>query len=161
MSHKDGTDNQPASPKRRRFLKWAAGAGLIGLGGVGLGQRGEADALQVTRHDISLPAWPVGTPPLRVGQLSDLHCDGNAAVRRTHRAVEMLLAEKPDIVFLTGDYVTYKPHRWAPRAADALAPLAAVPGGVFCVMGNHDWWCGGHETSPPRAAPGRLHGSSQ
>ena len=60
----------------------------------------------------------------------------------------MLLAERPDIVFLTGDYVTYKPHRWAPRAADALAPLAAVPGGVFCVLGNHDWWCGGHEIVP-------------
>ena len=100
------------------------------------------------RRDVPLAAWPPGTPPLRVGQLSDLHCDGRAAVRRTERAVEMLLAEKPDVVFLTGDYVTYKPHRWAPQAADALAPLAAVPGGVFCVMGNHDWWCGGHELVP-------------
>ena len=68
-----------------------------------------------------------------------MHCDTAHAVARTRRAAEMLLAQKPDVVFLTGDYITDHPHRWAHQAAEALAPLAAVPGGVFCILGNHDW----------------------
>ena len=134
------SDGQPASPKRRRFLKWAAGLTLAGGGATAAyGERVEANALQVARVNVALPDWPAGTPPLRVGQLGDMHCDTARAVARTRRAAEMLLAQKPDIVFLTGDYVTDHPHHWAPRAAEALAPLAAAPGGVFCVLGNHDW----------------------
>ena len=58
----------------------------------------------------------------------------------------MLLAQRPDVVFLTGDYISYKPHAWVTPAADAVAPLAqALPGRVFAVLGNHDWWSRGQE----------------
>ncbi len=127
---------------RRRFLRWTVG--LIAVGGaVGLDRGADADDLTVTERDVPLADWPAGTPSLRVGQLSDLHCDGHRAIERTRRAVALLLARKPDVVFLTGDYITYKPRRWAAPAAEALAPLTAVPGGVFAVLGNHDWWSGG------------------
>ncbi|MBV9848154.1 MAG: metallophosphoesterase [Armatimonadetes bacterium] len=133
-------DNQPASPKRRRFLQWIAGATLLGTGATAAyGERVEANDLQVVHQDIAVAGWPAGTPPLRVGQLSDLHCDRAAALARARRAAEMLRAQRPDVVFLTGDYISEKPLRWAAPAAQALAPLTAVPGGVFCILGNHDW----------------------
>ncbi len=127
------------SPARRRFLKRLGGAGLLGLAAVGVDQRGEADALAVAQVDVPLADWPAGAPPLTVGFLADMHCDGGHALWRTRRAVDLLLAQNPDVVFLGGDYITHAPGRWAGPAAEVLAALAVVPGGVFCVLGNHDW----------------------
>ena len=125
---------------RRRFFTRLFCTTLLGAGAAGAyGDRVEANDLQVTQVDVPIAGWPTGTPPLRVGQLGDMHCDSEHAVARTRRAAEMLLAQKPDVVFLTGDYISEKPRRWATPAAEALAPLLAVPGGVFCVLGNHDW----------------------
>jgi predicted MPP superfamily phosphohydrolase len=132
------TDKLAPSP-RRRFLGRLAGAGLIGLGAVAFSQRSEADDLQVTHRDIHLASWPQSAPPLTVGFLADMHCYNAASVARTRRAVTLLLAQKPDVVFLGGDYISDLAHPWAARAADALAPLTSVPGGVIGVLGNHDW----------------------
>ena len=49
----------------------------------------------------------------------------------------MLMAERPDLIVLGGDYVTWNDARFIGPAADALAPLAA-PLGVIAVLGNHD-----------------------
>lgn len=133
----------PKSRARRRFLKWAVGAAAISSGVVGYEGRVDANALTVTARDVHLAGWPGSASGMRVGQLSDLHCDNPHAVTRTVRAVEMMLAQKPDIVFLTGDYITYKPQRWAAPAIEALRPLTQAPLGCCAVLGNHDWWCGG------------------
>lgn len=135
--------NEPKSRARRRFFKWALGAAAVGSGVVGYEGRVDANALTLTTRDVPVSGWPAAAAGLRVGQLSDLHCDNAHAVERAERAVRMLLAQKPDIVFLTGDYITYKPQHWAAPAVRALAPLTQAPGGVFAVLGNHDWWCGG------------------
>ena len=135
--------NKPKSQARRRFLKWALGAAAVGSGVVGYEGRVDANALTVVQHDVPLPGWPAGAAGLRVGQLSDLHCDNPHAVERAARAVAMMLALKPDIVFLTGDYITYKPQRWAAPAVEAVKPLTQAPLGCIAVLGNHDWWCGG------------------
>ena len=131
------------SPQRRRFLKRAGAATFAACAATLWHERGEADALSVTRRDLPVPGWPAHAAGLKVGQMSDFHGDNPAALTRTERAVQMMLAERPDIVCLTGDFITYKPARWAAPMARALAPLSAVPGGVFCVLGNHDWWSGG------------------
>ncbi len=146
------TLTQPNSLARRRFLKRAfSAAALVGVPIVGLSQRGEADKLTVTEHDVPLSQWPQTTPALRVGQLSDLHCDCAHALERTGRAVRLLLAQKPQAVFLTGDFISEKAHHWAEPCAEALAPLAhALPGRVFAVLGNHDWW-GQGSVRVPRA----------
>lgn len=140
----DASHSPPPSPARRRLLKGALTGLAAGGLALGLDQHAEADALTVTRCDISLPGWPRSATGMRLGQLSDLHCDTLQAVKRARRAVQLMLAQKPHAVFLTGDYITYKPARWAAQAAAALAPLVdAVPGGVFAILGNHDWWSGG------------------
>ena len=100
----------------------------------------EPNRIAMTRLNIGLPDWPRDQAPLRIGHLSDLHCDGDSADERARRAAAMLLAERPDVVFLTGDYVTSHGEQWAARCADALAPIASCPLGAFAVRGNHDWW---------------------
>jgi predicted MPP superfamily phosphohydrolase len=55
------------------------------------------------------------------------------------------MAERPDVVFLTGDYVTSHGEQWGPACADALAIVASAPLGAFAVLGNHDWWSDSQE----------------
>lgn len=129
---------RPASPARRRFLRTAA-LGALALSGTAL-YAGEAEPehLEVVQRDVKLTDWPVSAAGLRVGQLSDLHCQSDRAVARTQRAVRLLLDQKPDIVFLTGDFVSSSSH-YVLACMEALGAVTSVPRGVFAVLGNHDW----------------------
>ncbi|MGI4791942.1 MAG: metallophosphoesterase [Janthinobacterium lividum] len=131
---------QPASPARRRFLKISAATALAGLGTPTYAFEVEPDHPRVTHHDISIKGWPVAASGMRVGQLSDLHCQDSRAEARIAHAVQLMLAQKPAIVFLTGDYISSnRPSSWIVASANALAPLRNVPRGVFAVLGNHDY----------------------
>ena len=128
------------SPGRRRFLKAGAAAAVAAVSAPVYGAEWEPNHPVVTRRDIKVPGWPASAAGLTVGHLSDFHCQNNAAVDRTAHAARLLLAQKPDIVFLTGDYVSYGDGAtWVQAAAEALAPLRAAPHGVFCILGNHDY----------------------
>ena len=131
---------RPMSLGRRRFLKVGAAAAVAAIGTPVYGAEWEPNHPQVARRDIKLKGWPASAAGLKIGQLSDLHCQNEGAVARTAHAARLLLAEKPDIVFLTGDYISggYSP-RWVDASAQALAPLQVVPGGVFAILGNHDY----------------------
>ena len=132
--------NIPFSPARRRFLKTAAVGAVTGLGTGVYAYEWEPDHPEIVHRDVRLAGWPRSAAGLRIGHLSDLHCQSKAAVARTARAAHLLLAQRPDVVFLTGDYVSDR-HGvgWAGACADALAPLARVGRGVFAILGNHDW----------------------
>ena len=134
----------PRSPARRRFLNslWKTGgaAAVIGLGAPAYAYEIEPATPDVTRRDIKIAGWPPSASGLKIGQLSDLHCQDSRAEARTALAARLLLAQKPDIVFLTGDYISSGyAESWAVASAGALAPLRNVPRGVFAVLGNHDY----------------------
>ena len=139
------TQTSPKSPSRRRFLtanslKIGAAAAVAALGAPAYAYEIEPAHPVVTQHDITIPGWPASASGLKIGQLSDLHCQDRRAEARTARAAQMLLEQKPDIVFLTGDYISsgYSPS-WSVASANALSPLRNVPRGVFAVLGNHDY----------------------
>ncbi|HEY3329312.1 MAG TPA: metallophosphoesterase [Capsulimonadaceae bacterium] len=127
---------------RRKFLRGATASAFVATGLTGAYEwHYEGDRLVVTRADVHLPHWPREADGLRIGQLSDFHADYDHAVKRTSRAVAMLLREKPDIVLVTGDYVTsHYTRRLLAPTIDALKPLNEVPRGTYAVMGNHDHW---------------------
>ena len=131
---------RPLSPGRRRFLKLGGAAAVAIVGAPAYGYEIEPNHPVVTRRDVKVPGWPASAAGLTVGQLGDLHCQDVHAVARTDQAARLLLAEHPDIVFLTGDYISNGDGlAWAGVAAEALSPLRAAPHGVFCVLGNHDY----------------------
>jgi predicted MPP superfamily phosphohydrolase len=53
------------------------------------------------------------------------------------RAVGVIVAERPDLIVLGGDYVTWGDRRYVGPSAEALGALTA-PHGVFGILGNHD-----------------------
>ncbi len=76
--------------------------------------------------------------PLRIVQLTDPHLGPFMSVARLRRICERAVAAGPDVVFLTGDFLTMESQSDPDLLRDALAPLRALPGKVFACHGNHD-----------------------
>ncbi len=85
-----------------------------------------------------------GTPPapdpeaLRIVQITDPHLGPWQPVARLRRTLEWLLAHEPDLVLLTGDFLTMEGQGTPGALAEALTPLRAVPERCFAIFGNHD-----------------------
>lgn len=76
--------------------------------------------------------------PLRIVQITDPHLGPFMSVARLRRICERAVLAKPDLVLLTGDFLTMESQSDPTLLRDALAPLAAIPGRVFACRGNHD-----------------------
>ena len=74
---------------------------------------------------------------LRIGLVTDLHHSEFTSQADIARAVDLAMAQRPDVIVLGGDYVSFAERRYMEPCAEALAPLEA-PGGVFAILGNHD-----------------------
>jgi predicted MPP superfamily phosphohydrolase len=76
--------------------------------------------------------------PLRVVQITDPHLGPWQPVHRLQRRIERLVAQDPDLVLLTGDFLTMESAATPGALARALAPLAPIADRCFAVFGNHD-----------------------
>jgi predicted MPP superfamily phosphohydrolase len=76
--------------------------------------------------------------PLKIVQLTDPHLGPFMSVRRLRRIAERAVRERPDLVFLTGDFLTMESQSDPELLGAALEPFRAMPGRVFACHGNHD-----------------------
>ena len=76
--------------------------------------------------------------PLSIVQITDPHLGPFMSVARLRRISERAVARNPDLVLLTGDFLTMESQSDPELLAAALAPLAALPGRCFACFGNHD-----------------------
>jgi len=91
----------------------------------------------VTNERIWLDTLPDAFSGLRVVQISDIHHGLYFPQEWLAEAVRQVNRLNPDIVALTGDYITYSRANIEP-AAEILGHLRARYG-VFAVLGNHDF----------------------
>ncbi len=99
--------------------------------------------LIVERIEIQVPGLPPAMDGFRIAQLSDLHLEPFTTEDDILHSVETCNALKPDMVALTGDFVTHT-ARPAPKVAELLSQLVA-PYGVYASLGNHDFASGAPE----------------
>ncbi|MBW3621845.1 MAG: metallophosphoesterase [Armatimonadetes bacterium] len=124
---------------RRVFLKRAL------LSGASLGVCSfayaniEPEWVEVERVRIPLPRLSPEFHGYRIAQISDIHMDGWMDRERLSDIVERVNGLKPDLVAITGDFVSYKPRRYVEDMAVAFRRLAPKDGTV-AVLGNHDHW---------------------
>lgn len=118
---------------------------LIGLAGIAqsLGARRDEIDVLIDRAPVAgVRRHPAGAPrggrPLRVVQLSDTHLGPFMSVARLRGFCERAVAQDPDLVLLTGDFLTMESQETHAHLEAALAPLAALRGRVFACHGNHD-----------------------
>ena len=93
--------------------------------------------LEVRKLAIPIPTLPRSLDRLRVVQISDIHRSSQVSASYVAHAVEEALALKPELVVLTGDFITHDPAMFA-DVAQLLAPLAQVAPS-YAVPGNHDY----------------------
>jgi len=113
-------------------------------GGVGTAVGGAAYGLAYSRHDIHIVRTTIpvsGLHPtlngLRIGLITDLHHSEMVPAGDIVRAVSLMMGERPDLIVLGGDYVTWGDRSYIIPCSEALAGLTA-PFGVYAVVGNHD-----------------------
>ncbi|HYO62673.1 MAG TPA: metallophosphoesterase [Pyrinomonadaceae bacterium] len=94
--------------------------------------------LVVERHAIGLKRLPRELDGMRVVHLSDIHHSPFTGREQVERAVEIANSLQPDIVALTGDYISHE-REYAAPCAEMLGKLKARRG-VYAVLGNHDNW---------------------
>ncbi|HPC82153.1 MAG TPA: metallophosphoesterase [Thermoanaerobaculaceae bacterium] len=93
------------------------------------------------RHaEVRLAGLPEAAAGLRVAHLSDLHLGPLLGERWLDGRVAQVLAERPDLVVITGDLVD-SDSRHVESMLPALQRLAA-PLGVWAVSGNHEFYAG-------------------
>ncbi|HYO63470.1 MAG TPA: metallophosphoesterase [Pyrinomonadaceae bacterium] len=127
---------------RRRFLRGAVAAGLAGVAAVGgYASLWEPFDYELTETEVFVRGLAPGFEGFRVAQLTDVHHSRLVSIAEVRRVVELTNAARPDLVALTGDYVTSR-RRYVGPCAEALGRLEA-PHGAWAVLGNHDHYVGG------------------
>jgi len=114
--------------------------------------------LSVETHTLALARLPEAFRNYRIVQISDIHFDEYTEPSFVHRVVDEVNRLTPDLVLLTGDYISNTPlgrefadqamHRCAEELRELACPLR------FAVMGNHDSILGAPTIRPILAAVG-------
>jgi predicted MPP superfamily phosphohydrolase len=123
---------------RRRFLGLSAAAGVGLLYPVEIGRH----ALSIEQHTLKLNRLPEAFRGMRVVQISDFHYEEFNEAFFLEHVVSEVNRLKPDVVLLTGDFVSYGPYPLsygksrAQPCAEKLSHIACAQ--KFAVLGNHD-----------------------
>jgi hypothetical protein len=140
---------------RRNFLLGSAAA----AGGLAL-YSGEfaRHEISIVRCELALAKLPGALRNYRIAQISDIHYDEYTEPSFVRRVVGQVNQLAPDLVLLTGDYISNTPlgrefaYQAMHRCAEVLRELACPL--RFAVMGNHDSILGAPTIRPILAAVG-------
>jgi len=134
----------PLRTTRRNFLRLAAaGVAVVGIDSFGI----EPNLPKVVQRELSLRRWPAGLDGFRIALLSDFHYDPVFSVHPIRAAIGMVNDLRPDLIVLTGDFVSLPLlKRRDVESAGAAEPCAQLLGqlkarhGLWAVLGNHDFY---------------------
>jgi uncharacterized protein len=124
---------------RRRFL---TGAGLTLAGLTVYGSEIARHELVLEHRDIPIAGLPDAFHGFRIAQLSDIHLEEFTEDIFLEYAVHRINQLKPDLVLLTGDYISDGPRHYD-FAFQAAARCGSILRNLQCplryaILGNHD-----------------------
>jgi predicted MPP superfamily phosphohydrolase len=129
---------------RRHFIRLAAAAGVTAVAADSILL--EPNRPRIVRQDIALRRWPERLQGFTIALLSDFHYDPYFSAHPLKAAIGMVNSLRPDLIVLTGDFVSMPLFsRDDERAASTAEPCARLlrqmqaPHGLWAVMGNHDF----------------------
>jgi uncharacterized protein len=132
---------------RRKFLYTGAVA-VAGVAAFGTEGFLESFGLELKKIEVRLERLPEEFDGFTIAQLSDFHYEKGLSALPIHKSIELVNHLSPDLIVLTGDFVTvgvfefrlhehHYPAAGAYPCAEALGRLKARAG-KFAVLGNHD-----------------------
>jgi predicted MPP superfamily phosphohydrolase len=132
-----GTAKPTDIPRSEFLVKAGLLAGVVPLAAFRMNMKGGLYDYQLKHVDLYLPNLPKVFNGMKVGQISDIHSGSFFNKTAVLGGVEMLLNQKPDLIFFTGDLVNIhsdEMHDYQDIFSKVKAPL-----GVFSTLGNHDY----------------------
>ena len=135
----------PLRTSRRKFIRLVASAGAATVVADSIVL--EPNLPRVIRQEIALRRWPARMDGFSIAVLSDFHYDPYFSCHPLRAAIGMVNDLRPDLIALTGDFVSTplfeSNDREAALAAEPCAALLAklnARHGLWAVMGNHDFF---------------------
>jgi len=123
---------------RSEFLtKAAMVATAVPFGAMTYGIITGAHDYRLRKVTVSLPNLPKSFDGMRIGQVSDIHSGSFWNKTAVKGGVEMMMKEKPDMIFFTGDLVN--DHAEEVRDYVPIFEKLKAPFGVYSTTGNHDY----------------------
>jgi predicted MPP superfamily phosphohydrolase len=126
-----------AIPRSEFLVKAGLVAAAIPLTSLSWGIISGAYDYQVRRRNLYLPNLPKAFDGLTVGQISDVHSGSFYNKKAVNGGIDMLLGEKPDMIFFTGDLVNDMATEM--RDYQDIFSRVKAPLGVYSSLGNHDY----------------------
>ncbi len=132
---------------RRRFLRGAVATCTAAIAGDAV--LIDPNRPRIVRQEFFLPRWPEEMDGFTVAILSDFHYDPYFSVHPLRAAIPMVKSLHPNLIVLTGDFVSVPEFGNEKKGAFEAEPCAqllrqlAAPHGLWAVLGNHDY-----ETDP-------------
>ncbi|WP_316817087.1 metallophosphoesterase [Pedobacter nyackensis] len=131
------TDSAEPISRSAFIVKAGMLTAAVPLGSLSWGIVSGAYDYKIKRQKLILPNLPKAFDGIKMAQISDVHSGSFYNPKAVLGGVEMLLGEKPDFVFFTGDIVNDKATEMRDYQ-DIFAKIKA-PLGVYSTLGNHDY----------------------
>ena len=122
-------------PKTRQILGLCF---LLGCCALLYGKLIEPNWIDIHRVQLRLPHLASEFDGYRIVQISDLHTDKFMRERRLSGVFRLVNRQKPDLVAMTGDFVTEYRQKFIPNFRRSLKVLKPKDKTV-AVLGNHDY----------------------
>jgi uncharacterized protein len=97
------------------------------------------DWMDINEIPIAVSGLPRGFDGYRIAQISDFHLGTWLTREYLLNAVDQVNRQRPDLITITGDFVTYKAERFIDDLSTAVSRLSAQDG-IVAILGNHDHW---------------------
>lgn len=126
------------STKRSQFMTYAALIlGAIPVLSLTYGMARNPYRYKLHKNKVGIKNLHPDLEGLKIIQISDIHSGSFLFKEPVERSIEMINAEKPDIVFFTGDLVNSLAKEMEPFIE--MFRKIQAPLGVYSVLGNHDY----------------------
>ena len=149
LNYLQNSENKPEliSSERRKFLQ-AGSLVSIALVTAPITTFGYAAFVAkskpvLNKVSLKMPGLPPGLRGLKIAQVSDFHVNQFIGQSEIERLTEDISKEKPDIIVITGDFVSNS-VKYIPECSSGLKQMTA-PYGVYGCLGNHDYYTGAKE----------------
>lgn len=140
LAESESLKNQPnGEPISRSAFLVRAGlvAAAVPLSSLSWGIISSAYDYRIIRTKLVLPNLPKSFEGMKIAQISDIHSGSFYNQKAVLGGVDLLLAEKPDMVFFTGDLVNNLATEM--RDYQDIFSKVKAPLGVYSILGNHDY----------------------
>jgi hypothetical protein len=102
-------------------------------------QRFQPEQFEIVPITVAIPGLDAAFAGYRLVQISDIHMGHWVTAERLQGIVQLVNAQSPDAIAITGDFVSYVLDGVLAELAAGLGQLRAKDV-VTAVMGNHDHW---------------------